>query len=181
MRRSLPGFPPKAIVLWRGRCPAETAPDGTWQGGSMSNAPSKDAVEWTPPAAVLSSRAPHEQDEFGWLLQQAELLRAGRLDEIDRHPLAEYLTDMATSDARALKGALRVLLIHMLKILVQPERLAARCLELFPIEVDRKKSLAPCFDEQLYPTKRADWSDVALECGQGGAPVKAPRAAPAIA
>jgi hypothetical protein len=37
-----------------------------------------------------------------------------------------------------------------------------RALELFPIEVDRRKFLAFCFNEQLYPTKRADWSDVAL-------------------
>ncbi len=35
-------------------------------------------------------------------------------------------------------------------------------LELFPIEVDRRKSLAFSFNEQLYPTKRAAWSDVAL-------------------
>jgi len=36
-------------------------------------------------------------------------------------------------------------------------------LELFPIEVDRQKSLALSFIEQLHPTKRADWSDVALD------------------
>jgi hypothetical protein len=35
-------------------------------------------------------------------------------------------------------------------------------LELFPIEASRKNSLALCFYEQLYPTKSADWSDVAL-------------------
>ena len=89
----------------------------------MSNAGSSDVVERTQPAPAPASRALHDQDEFGWLLQQAELLRAGRLDEIDRHPLAEYLTHMAKSDARALKGALRVLLIHLLKILMEAERL----------------------------------------------------------
>jgi transposase len=35
-------------------------------------------------------------------------------------------------------------------------------LELFPIEVDRKKALAICFCEHLYPTADANWTDDAV-------------------
>ena len=81
-----------------------------------------DAAEWTPMPGS-TARADYHRDQFGWMLQQAELLRAGHLDDLDRHPLAELLIDMAGSDKRAFKGAMRVLLQHMLKVLVQPEKL----------------------------------------------------------
>lgn len=79
-------------------------------------------AEWaqTPSDTV---RADYHRDQFGWMLQQADLLRAGRLNDLDRHSLAELLTDMAGSDKRAFKSAMRVLLQHMLKVLVQPEKL----------------------------------------------------------
>ena len=72
----------------------------------------------TPPHAG----ALYDQDEYGWLLQQAGLLRAGRVGEVDRASLAEFLTDMARSHRHAFQGAMTVLLHHMLKVLVQPER-----------------------------------------------------------
>ena len=69
------------------------------------------------------ARALYDQDEFGWMLQQAEMLRAGRLDEIDRHSLAEYLTDMARSKQAAFRSAMTVLLHHMLKVEMQPAKI----------------------------------------------------------
>ena len=73
--------------------------------------------------AELRSRASYDQDEYGWLLQQAGLLRAGRLEQLDRASLAEFLTDMAASHRHAFRSAMTVLLHHMLKVLVQPERI----------------------------------------------------------
>ena len=73
--------------------------------------------------AELRSRASYDQDEYGWLLQQAGLLRAGRLEQLDRASLAEFLTDMSISEERAFESAMFGLLLHMLKVLVQPERL----------------------------------------------------------
>ena len=95
----------------------------------MASAGSKDVVEWTqtPGHPALEeqfvSRALYEQDEFRWLLEQADLLRAKRLDEIDHHSLAEFLTDMALTHRHAFRSAMTVLLHHMLKVLVQPERI----------------------------------------------------------
>ncbi len=79
-------------------------------------------TEWAQ-APGDTMRADYHRDQFGWMLQQADLLRAGRLDNLDRHSLAELLTDMAGSDKRAFESSMRVLLQHMLKVLVQPEKL----------------------------------------------------------
>ncbi len=79
-------------------------------------------VEWTqaPGSAV---RAEYDRDQFGWMVQQAEFLRAGLVHDIDVQSLANLLTDMAASENRAFESAMRVLLQHMLKALVQPEKL----------------------------------------------------------
>ena len=88
----------------------------------MADTEPGDATEWTQvPGSTV--HADYHRDQFGWMLQQADLLRAGRLNDLDRHSLAELLTDMANSDKRAFKSAMRVLLQHMLKVLVQPEKL----------------------------------------------------------
>ena len=88
----------------------------------MSNAGSRDVMEWTQ-LPSKTARAFYDQDEFGWLLQQADLLREGRMGEIDRASLVEFLTDMARTHQHAFRSAMTVLLHHMLKVLVQPERM----------------------------------------------------------
>jgi hypothetical protein len=55
-------------------------------------------VGWSETVPNTTARALYDKNEFGWMLQQADLLRAGRLDEIDRHSLAEYLTGMAAAN-----------------------------------------------------------------------------------
>lgn len=87
----------------------------------MADPKPKNLKEWTRPLNVV--RVSYDQDQFGWMMQQADLLRAGHLDDIDRQSLADLLTDMAASDKRAFESAMTVLLEHMLKVLVQPERL----------------------------------------------------------
>lgn len=86
----------------------------------MSGVESKDVMEWTQ-APSNTARAQYDQDEFGWLLQQADLLRDGRLDEIDRASLVEFLTDMARSKTHEFRSAMIVLLQHLLKVVMQPE------------------------------------------------------------
>jgi hypothetical protein len=62
----------------------------------------------------------HTADFFGWIMQQADLLRAGRLAEIDREHLAEEIEDMGRSLQRELVNRLTVLLLHLLKWQFQP-------------------------------------------------------------
>lgn len=63
----------------------------------------------------------YEADETAWLELTAELVRAGRFDQLDPGTLAEYLTDMARRDRREVKSRLVVLLTHLLKWEQQPE------------------------------------------------------------
>jgi hypothetical protein len=75
-----------------------------------------------PTAAALA--ALYDADETAWLDATAELVRAGRLDQIDPASLAEYLTDMARRDRREVASRLAVLIAHLLKWQHQP---ASRC------------------------------------------------------
>jgi hypothetical protein len=89
-----------------------------------TQAPGHGALEEAAPAGTPpQARARYHEDEYGWLMEQAGLLRAGRLEEIDRASLVEFLTDMASTHRTAWQSALTVLLHHMLKALVQPERM----------------------------------------------------------
>ena len=60
-------------------------------------------------------------DETAWLDATAELIRAGRLDDLDYTHLAEYLEDMAKRDRREVFSRLVVLLSHLLKWQFQAE------------------------------------------------------------
>ncbi len=75
-------------------------------------------------ALQTADRALYEADEHAWIARQIEALRSGRLAELDRANLVEYLTDMTIRDRRELKSRLAVLLQHLLKVRMQPERLS---------------------------------------------------------
>jgi hypothetical protein len=74
------------------------------------------------PAAMGPS---YEEDPYAWALHQAELLYAGRLNEIDAANIAEELRDVASAEYDKLESALRVLLMHMLKWDHQPSHRGA--------------------------------------------------------
>ena len=48
----------------------------------------------------VATAALYEVDETAWLEATAELIRNGRLSEVELNTLAEYLTDMAKRDRR---------------------------------------------------------------------------------
>jgi hypothetical protein len=75
------------------------------------------ATMQTPVAGAL-----YERDETAWLETMAELIRHGRLDEVDYPNLAEYLADMARRDRREVESRLTVLISHVLKWTYQPDR-----------------------------------------------------------
>jgi hypothetical protein len=70
----------------------------------------------------IATAALHEADETAWLEATAELIRSGRLGEVDLNTLAEYLTDMAKRDRREVFSRLVVLLAHLLKWEYQADR-----------------------------------------------------------
>ena len=63
-----------------------------------------------------------EVDLYSWALRQAELLRAGRLMEIDAAPIAEEIDDVAEEQYDKLESALRVVMLHLLKWDHQPDK-----------------------------------------------------------
>ena len=89
----------------------------------MESAETEDKVKPGRAAPAHPPSPDHEQDEYGWLLHQAGLLRAGRLGEVDRASLAEFLTGMAGTHRSTFRSAMTVLLHHLLKVRVQPKRL----------------------------------------------------------
>jgi Domain of unknown function DUF29 len=66
--------------------------------------------------------ARYEHDLYGWALEQAALLRAGRIDEADVRNIAEELDDVGSEQYDKLASALRIILIHLLKWDHQPQR-----------------------------------------------------------
>ena len=54
-----------------------------------------------------------EVDLYSWARKQAELLRAGRLAEIDPSAIAEEIDDVGEEQYDKLESALRVVMLHL--------------------------------------------------------------------
>jgi hypothetical protein len=67
----------------------------------------------------------YDSDIVAWAKQQAELLRAGRVDQLDLEHLAEEIEDVGKSEQRALASRMAVLLAHLLKWQFQPKHRGA--------------------------------------------------------
>ncbi len=70
--------------------------------------------------AMDNSNNLYNTDFYRWTQQQAELLRTGRLSEIDVSNILEEIESMGRSDYRAFESHLAILLMHLLKWLYQP-------------------------------------------------------------
>jgi hypothetical protein len=68
----------------------------------------------------------YERDFYGWIQYHVELLRQGKLAEIDIEHLIEELESMSKSEKRELISRLVVLLAHLLKWQYQYQQLADR-------------------------------------------------------
>lgn len=69
------------------------------------------------------ANAPAYEDDFvAWLEDQAQRARRGETDGLDLENIAEELEGMARSDRREIRNRLTVLLMHLLKCWVRPER-----------------------------------------------------------
>lgn len=71
-------------------------------------------------APLAAGRADYERDVYAWAMEQAALLRAGRLSEADVENIAEEIESLGKSEKRELMSRLSVLLLHLLKWQVQP-------------------------------------------------------------
>ena len=62
----------------------------------------------------------HDSDFYAWTKETAQLLKEGRLSEVDIKNIAEELEDMGNSDKRGVVSQLSRLITHLLKWKYQP-------------------------------------------------------------
>ncbi len=67
----------------------------------------------------------YDTDIVAWANEQARLLRAGLLDQIDIEHIAEEIEDVGKGEQRELASRMTVLLAHLMKWQYQPQRRCA--------------------------------------------------------
>src|ERR1700730_267897 len=72
--------------------------------------------------SVVSPDAGYDADFFQWTQSTAEMIRQGRLAEVDLEHVAEEIEDMGKRDRREVRSRLIVLVMHLLKWEFQPGR-----------------------------------------------------------
>ena len=86
----------------------------------MANRTRTDNIDLLPAADPAGGS--YERDFYAWSQEQARLLREGRWEGVDRENVAEEIESLGREQFNKLVGALRVLMLHMLKWDHQPER-----------------------------------------------------------
>jgi hypothetical protein len=70
----------------------------------------------------LKKLVSYEKDFALWAMEQAALLRAGSFDRIDVPHLVEEIEDLAARVRSEIRSRLKVLVLHLLKYEMQPEK-----------------------------------------------------------
>jgi hypothetical protein len=79
-------------------------------------------AEARPAAGSEHGPTAYEKDVILWAEEQARYLREGRFSELDIEHLADEIEDVGRSEKRELASRMAVLLAHLLKWRVQPEK-----------------------------------------------------------
>jgi hypothetical protein len=90
----------------------------TLVGAAKADETAKAGQDGIPP----EPRAAYASDTYSWAMEQAALLRAGRLDLIDAENIADEIADVGKTEARITSSAIRLVLQHLLKWDFQPSR-----------------------------------------------------------
>jgi hypothetical protein len=105
-------------------------------------------------------------DLYSWAVRQAELLRAGRLSEIDPVAIAEEIDDVGEEQYDKLESAFRALMLHLLKWDNQPS-MRSRSWTLTIREqrrrVERQLRKNPGLRSQVDAALEAAYEDARLE------------------
>ena len=100
----------------------------------------------------------YEQDFHAWALQSAELVRTGRLEQLDLEHLAEELEDMGANKQNQLESRLKVLLGHLLKWQYQPQ---LRCRSWQATIKEQRYSISRLI--QKNPSLKSKWDEILLD------------------
>ena len=98
----------------------------------------------------------HDQDFYAWTQQQAGLIRAGKVAELDLEYLLEEVESMGASERSQLQSRLKVLLGHLLKWQYHPAyrsrswtaTIKEQRLSVMEL-IDDNPSLRPLLDERI--------------------------------
>jgi len=74
------------------------------------------------PAATSARPNLYDRDMYRWTREQARLLRAGKLAELDLANLAEEIESLGNRDQREVRSRLALILMHILKWRFQPDK-----------------------------------------------------------
>ena len=75
--------------------------------------------------AIPTTKPMYDVDFVQWTAHMAELLRAGRLEEVDLEHVAEEIEDLGKRDRWAVRSPMMRLLLSQIKRRIQPERESA--------------------------------------------------------
>jgi Domain of unknown function DUF29 len=70
---------------------------------------------------LMQTTTLYDQDFYAWTQRQAELLRSGKLDDLDIDNLVEEIESLGRQERQELENRLGILLGHFLKWRYQPE------------------------------------------------------------
>src|SRR5437667_8445008 len=70
----------------------------------------------------IATKTLYGTDFSEWATHTAELVRAGRLDEVDLEHVAEEIEDLGKSERSAVRSQIKRMLLHRIKQRIQPER-----------------------------------------------------------
>ena len=110
----------------------------------------------------------YDKDVILWSRQQAQLLREGQWSHLDIEHLADEIEDVGKSESREIASRMSVLLAHLIKWVLQPER-RGRSWEL-TIKTQRKRIVRrvekmPSLKGELADPEWQDeaWGDALLQ------------------
>ncbi|WP_035829131.1 DUF29 domain-containing protein [Crocosphaera watsonii] len=114
----------------------------------------------------------YDKDYCLWLEETVQLLREGRLTELDISNLIEEIEDMGISQKKAVKSNFKILLCHLLKYKYQPEKRSRSWLSTIFEHRDRldddfadSPSLKRYFEEVFEPCYQKARKHASIETG----------------
>jgi hypothetical protein len=114
---------------------------------------------------------------YSWAVRQADLLRAGRLSEIDPVAIAEEIDDVGEEEYHRLESTLRILMLRLLKWDHQPNmRSRSRTLSVLQHRRRAQRQLrrSPGLKSQVDDALTAAYENARLEAASGtGLPLSA--------
>ena len=114
----------------------------------------------------------YDGDYYGWTQQQAAFLRSGRMDRVDIENVAEEIESLGKSQLHALTSSYRLIAMHLLKFLVQPEKASASWLTTvnrergnIELTLDDNPGMKPKREERFAKAYEVARRDAAAETG----------------